>query len=291
MKRVGQEYYAKNGTYIHLNVAGNTWLSNLTYGVGPKIGLARPLSPEKAQLIARILHNFARMHKNQQYFSKGAFISFYNGQQFRPSSQDHNLDRLIQFQDKLHLKEIKECSLIQDFEIHEWVSAFFAQSQGLIDEEKTEFDYEKYNEFEDETPLINETTGMDTAVRPILYFEGNLPSEVVFNSANHSSIQISNTTWNFLTWVGLGLWESPGLPEHITSEEGRILAIMSLQIKRLHQLDARLVQLKGMTQKGGIEIIVDQSADDGLKTDVGRANIDAAITMLANTPGTSIKIR
>ena len=58
-----QTYYAVNGAEIDSNVSGNNFLNKITLGLWDKVGIPRPLSEDDAQIVARILRNYASLQR------------------------------------------------------------------------------------------------------------------------------------------------------------------------------------------------------------------------------------
>ena len=58
-----QTYYAVNGEIKDINVTGNRFLDKLTFPLWDKAGIPRPLTNADAQLIARMLQNYAKLQR------------------------------------------------------------------------------------------------------------------------------------------------------------------------------------------------------------------------------------
>ena len=58
---LSQTYYAVYGKNKDVNVSGNELLAKLTIGLWDKVGIPRPLSKEDAELVARVLYNYANL--------------------------------------------------------------------------------------------------------------------------------------------------------------------------------------------------------------------------------------
>ena len=99
-----QTYYAVNGEIKDINVTGNRFLDKLTFPLWDKAGIPRPLTNADAQLIARMLQNYAKL------------------QRIKPDAWFW-----------------KELGWIQDSEADivwvEEIAEFFVQSGGLLDKE------------------------------------------------------------------------------------------------------------------------------------------------------------
>ena len=57
-------YYAINGKDMDVNIAGNMFLDKITMGLWDKVGIPIPLSEDDAELISRILWNYAKLQRS-----------------------------------------------------------------------------------------------------------------------------------------------------------------------------------------------------------------------------------